>query len=243
MLRLISADLLKLRRRGGMLAVVALIVFGAVAAYYGVGLILGNEVGGAAKFDEAMGLLVLVASVAGVVIGATAGGADSETGVWRDLVATGRSRTALFAARVPAAWAIVLAILAAAVLAAAALAALMPGPDGAPTAADVARGGAAVLVAGAFAAAVCAGLAALAGSRGMVMGIAMAFQLGVSPLLAQVDALGDARLAIPQVALTRLDGAEGLVASLPLAAAMAILLAWAAAGLGAGLWRARTQEI
>ena len=96
MLRLISADLLKLRRRGGMLAVVALIVFGAVAAYYGVGLILGNEVGGAAKFDEAMGLLVLVASVAGVVIGATAGGADSETGVWRDLVATGRSRTALF---------------------------------------------------------------------------------------------------------------------------------------------------
>jgi len=75
------------------------------------------------------------------------------------------------------------------------------------------------------------------------MGIAMAFQLGVSPLLTQVDALGDARLAIPQVALTRLDGAEGLVASLPLAAAMAILLAWAAAGLGAGLWRARTQEI
>ena len=139
-------------------------MFGAVAAYYGAGLILGNEVGGAAKFDEAMGVLVLVASVAGVVIGATAGGADSETGGWRDLVATGRSRSVLFAARVHAACAIVPAILAVAMLAAA--------------------------------------------------------------------ALGDARLAIPQVGLTRLDGAEGLVASLPLAAAMAILLAWAAAGSG-----------
>jgi hypothetical protein len=33
------------------------------------------------------------------------------------------------------------------------------------------------------------------------------------------------------------------VAILPLAGAIAIILAWAAAGLGAGLWRTRTQEI
>ena len=52
--------------------------------------------------------------------------------------------------------------------------------------------------------------------RGPVMGIVLAFQLGVAPLLAQLDVLGDARLAIPAVAISRLDGAEGLVASLPL---------------------------
>ena len=47
----------------------------------------------------------------GVIIGATAGGADIETGVYRDLVATGRSRTALFFSRVPAAWILTLGML------------------------------------------------------------------------------------------------------------------------------------
>ncbi len=75
------------------------------------------------------------------------------------------------------------------------------------------------------------------------MGLALAFQLGVAPLVAQLDVLGDARLAIPAVAISRFDGAEGLVASLSLLAAIAIVLAWAAAALGAGLWRSRTQEI
>ena len=61
--------------------------------------------------------------MAGAIIGATAGGADIESGVFRDLVATGRSRTALFFSRVPAAWIITLGMLAAAVaLSAAALA-------------------------------------------------------------------------------------------------------------------------
>ena len=49
------------------------------------------------------------------------------------------------------------------------------------------------------------------------MGIALAFQLGVAPLLAQLDVLGDARWAIPAVAISRIDGAEGILASLPLA--------------------------
>ena len=53
------------------------------------------------------------------------------------------------------------------------------------------------------------GLAALTGARGMVIGVVLAFQLGVSPLLAQLGALGNARHAIPSVAIARLDGAEG----------------------------------
>ena len=68
---------------------------------------------------------------------------------------------------------------------------------------------ASVLAAGAVTSTVCVGLAALTGSRGIVIGIALAFQLGVSPLLAQIGALGDARLAIPQVAVSRLLGRRG----------------------------------
>ena len=62
-------------------------------------------------------MLALLASVAGAIIGATAGGADIESGVFRDLVATGRSRTALFFSRVPAAWVLALGMLALAVAA------------------------------------------------------------------------------------------------------------------------------
>ena len=128
-------------------------------------------------------------------------------------------------------------------LAIAASAALSTAIADAPTAGDVARGFATVLTAGALTAAVCVGLAALTGRSGPVMGLALTFQLGVAPLVAQLEILGDARLAIPAVAISRFDGPEGLVASQPLVAAIAIVLAWAAAGLGAGLWRTRTQEI
>ena len=80
-------------------------------------------------------------------------------------------------------------------------------------------------------AAVCVGLAALTGSRGTIIGIALAFQLGVSPLLAQVEAIGDGRFAIPQVAIARIGGADDL--GFAVAAAVAIVLAWAAAALAA----------
>ena len=230
MVRLVQADLLKLRRRRGMLAVVASLVLGSVALYYGIGALLGAD----STFADAVAILTLLASVAGAAIGATAGGQDLESGVFRDLVATGRDRGALFAARVPAAWALTLGLLAVA-LAGAALVST-------PPAGEVARGAATVFVSGALAAAVCVGLASLTGRSGQVMGFVLAFQLGLAPLLAQLDVLGQARLAIPAVAISRLDNADGLVAALPVAGAIGIILAWAAAALGAGLWRTRTQE-
>jgi ABC-type transport system involved in cytochrome c biogenesis permease component len=231
MSRLIRADLLKLRRRTGMLAVVALFVFGSVAVYFGAGLFLDDN----GDFETATGILTLIAAVAGAIFGATAGGADIESGVFRDLVATGRSRTALFFSRVPAAWILTLGMLAIAVVASALLSS--------PSLAEFRRGMAGVLVSGALTAAVCVGLAALTGKSGPIMGFVLTFQLGVAPLLAQLDVLGNARLAIPAVAISRLDGADGIVASLPVAGAIAIILAWAAAGLGGGLWKTRTQEI
>jgi|tagenome__1003787_1003787.scaffolds.fasta_scaffold20894204_3 hypothetical protein len=231
MLRLIRADLLKLERRRGMLALVAGLLFVAVGAYFGVGAILDKTT----DFDSASGILTLLASVAGAIIGATAGGADIETGVFRDLVATGRSRTALFFARVPAAWAIVLGLLIAALILAAVIAR--------PALSQFAEAAAQVVASGALTAAVCVGLAAMTGRSGPVMGLALAFQLGVAPLLAQIEALGDARLAIPAVAISRLGGADGFVAALPLLGAIGIILAWAAAGLAGGLYRTRTAEI
>ena len=235
-MRLISADILKLKRRRGMVALVAALTFASVALYF----IVGGD-GGAGGFDSAMGILALLASLGGAIFGATAGGADIESGVFRDLAATGRSRSALFFSRVPAAWALTLGILAVAIIGSAVAAAALPGDP--LNAGDMTVGAVQVLASGALTAAVCVGLAALTGSRGPVMGVVLAFQLGAAPLLAQLDILGDARWGIPAVAITRIGGADGLVDALALPAAIAIVLAWAAAGLGAGLWRTRTQEI
>jgi hypothetical protein len=65
----------------------------------------------------------------------------------------------------------------------------------------------------------------------------------VSPLLAEIDALGDARHAIPQIAVARLADTGELAQQLGLGTALAVLPAWCGAALSAGAWRARTQEI
>jgi hypothetical protein len=228
-MRLIGAEILKLWRRTGMLVLTVLLTVVTVAGYYAV----VTATGGTAHFDDVIAILALSGSVVGVIVGATAGAADIEAGVFRDLVATGRSRLALFFARVPGAWAIVLPPLAAAV----ALAAVL---DGSP--AHVGAAAASVLIAGALTSAVCVGLAALTGSRGTIIGLALAFQLGVSPLLGQVGALGDARFGIPQVAIAKIGGSADDL-QFAVGTAIAIVLAWAAAALAAGAWRSSTQEI
>ena len=247
-LRLVRAEVLKLRRRPGLMAATGLLAFASAVLYLAVLAVLHAfdpaahaGAGGATHFDDAVGILGMAGPVAGVLVGATAGGADIEAGVFRDLAATGRSRTALFAARVPGAWAVVVPSLLAGIATSAVLASALAGPGGGPTAHDVIGGGAAAIVATMLLCAGSVGLAALAGSRGMVIGVVLAFQLGVSPLLAEVGALGAARHAIPSVATARLDGA--LADELSLATAILVVLAWGAATLGAGLWRTRTQEI
>jgi hypothetical protein len=228
-MRLIEAEVLKLRRRTGMVVMTAALTVVAVAVYYAIQAIRGEVAG---HFDDAIAVLAMAGSVAGAIVGATAGAADIEAGVFRDLVATGRSRLALFFARVPGAWAIVLPPLTLAV----GLAAVIEG-----TTADLVPAAAQVLIAGALTSAVCVGLAALTGSRGTVIGLALAFQLGVSPILAQVEAIGDFRYGIPSVALARIGGVDEL--ELALATALAIVLAWATVALAAGAWRSATQEI
>src|SRR3954454_9763250 len=118
-LQLISAEVLKLRRRRGMLLIAALLTLGIVALVYAVTGVqhAGNPAKygpavGATNYADGLAVLALMASVVGVVVGGTAGTQDIESGVFRDLAATGRSRVALFGARVTGAWAIVLPMLA-----------------------------------------------------------------------------------------------------------------------------------
>jgi ABC-type transport system involved in multi-copper enzyme maturation permease subunit len=244
--RLIRAEILKLRRRRGLMIWTALLTFGAAGLCFVIGATMHvidpkgwSPAGGRESFDTAMGVLAMAGAVAGTLVGATAGGADIEAGVFRDLAATGRSRGALLAARVPGAWAILVPAVLAGVLVSAILALALHGAAPVPAGAILA-GAAAALVSAMLLSAASIGLAALSGSRGMVIGVVLAFQLGLSPILVDVG-IGDGRYAIPSVATARIGGA--LSHDLPLGAAIAVVIAWAAVTLGAGLWRTRTQEI
>ncbi len=63
-----------------------------------------SPAGGLNGFEDAMPVLALFfGPLAAIMIGTDAGAGDLAAGVFRDLVVTGRSRVALFAARVPAA--------------------------------------------------------------------------------------------------------------------------------------------
>jgi ABC-type transport system involved in multi-copper enzyme maturation permease subunit len=250
-LRLISAEVLKLRRRRGMLAIAILLTLGLVALVFAVTGIqhAGNPAkyhpaGGAASFKDGVTVVTLMAFVVGAIVGGTAGTQDIESGVFRDLAATGRSRMALFGARVLGAWTIVLPILAVTMAAMAVLAHALAAGTPTPDAAMVVAGSAEVLLAGALSVAAAVGLSALVGARGAVIGILLAFFLALEPLLATVGLLGDTRQALPSVALDRIGHtsvAGGL--QVALGTAIAVVIAWIVTTLGLGAWKTRTREI
>ena len=185
-----------------------------------------------------MGFLV------GAIVGATAGAQDLDTGVFRDLAATGRSRTALFLSRVGGAWVVVgaLTVLTLAVDVAGAFAARRRHPHAGVG--DIVEGAAMVLASGALGAALAVGLAALVGSRGPVIAILLAMHLIFEPQLQGAGFLGDARQALPISAINRIgDQAGDLDYSIALGTSSPSSLAWIAAALAAGAWRTKTREI
>jgi ABC-type transport system involved in multi-copper enzyme maturation permease subunit len=248
-LRLIRAEVLKLRRRRGMLAIVAALTLGVVALVYTVMTVQHatnpakyGPAGGLSNYRGFLEILLMLTIVAGAIVGSTAGAQDIESGVFRDLAATGRSRVALFGARVTGAWGIVVPIAAATTAAAGIASVTLAGSAAAPGAGALVQGTAAILATGAVSAAVAVGLCALVGSRGPVIAIMLAFGLALAPTLAAMSFLGDVRQAIPTVAVGRIAHTPGPT-DIALATAIAVLVAWIAAAFAAGAWRTKTREI
>jgi len=250
-LHLISAEVLKLRRRRGMLAIAALLTAGLVTLVFGVTALQhsGNPAkygpaGGATNYTDGLGVIMLMSLVVGVVVGGTAGTQDIESGVFRDLAATGRSRLALFGARVTGAWAIVLPLVGLAAVELGGLSIALAGSSAAPHAATLVAGTAGLLAAGALSAAMAVGLSAVVGSRGPLIGILLAFFLAIEPLLAAIGFLGSLRQGIPSVAIQRIGHMpiDGKL-SLALGTAIAVTIGWSALTIALGSWKTATREI
>ena len=140
------------------------------------------------------------------IVGATAGTQDLESGVFRDLAATGRARGALFGARFAGALGVTLPVtaLTAAMLAAGSL--LLADGTPLPHAGDILAATGLLVAAAVLATAAGVGAGALFGSRGPVIGLLLGFFLVIDPLLASIGFLGEARAIVPSEALHRIGG-------------------------------------
>jgi hypothetical protein len=118
---MITTRFMELRKRRGLMVTLILVTVGIPALFLGVRLLLHAVA--PKTYGPAGGYSIYTALVAGVLyvfgfivaatLGVTAGSADLTEGMFRHLVVTGRSRLALYLARIPAGLAIIVSLVAA----------------------------------------------------------------------------------------------------------------------------------
>ena len=254
--RLVRAELLKLRKRRGLVAITACLTVGAALMVYGVLAILHaanpahhGPAGGVTNLGHGLFVLMILGSVAATIVGATAGAGDLAAGVFRELVVTGRSRRALFRARIPGGLAFLLGFVALAYTLATVATVVFAGSLPAPSTGLLASTGAWLLLSCAFWFALALGVASLVGSRSMTIGGMLAFRLAVSPIVLSIGALGVGRELVPGAALERLAPhavreftQQAAHIPMSVSAAELVLVAWAAVALAFGAWRTVTRD-
>jgi hypothetical protein len=117
---LVGAKILELRKRSILMAVTALFTVGLPVIFYGVRVILHlseparyGPAGASSAFATAGTLMAEFGFIVAVLLGVMAGTTDLTDGMFRHLVITGRSRLALYLARIPAGLIILLSLTAA----------------------------------------------------------------------------------------------------------------------------------
>jgi hypothetical protein len=255
-LPLVRADLLKLRRNRGLLAAAAAMTIGPIVVAYTILVILHaanpahhGPAGGIANLGHGTGLLVLIGSVAAVLAGAAAGAGDLGSGVFRELVVTGRSRVALFAARSPGGLVFLVPLVAVAVAIMAGATVVFAGSLPAPSATLLAEAGIWATLEIAFYFVLALGLASLIGSRAQTIGILLAWRLAVTPILLSIGVLGAGRDALPGAAFERLAPhvlneyvRQGPVVSMSVGVALLTIVLWTSAALAVGAWRTAKRD-
>jgi ABC-type transport system involved in multi-copper enzyme maturation permease subunit len=252
--RLVSAELLKLRKRRSLVLTVLALTVGAAIVTYGVLAILHvanpahhGPAGGVTNLGHGLFVLAMLGAVAATLVGAAAGAGDLGAGVFRELVVTGRSRRALFASRIPGGLVFLLPFVAVAYGIAAGASVVFAGSLAAPGTALLVQTGLWLLLEVVFWFVVALGFASLVGSRSTTIGVLLAWKLAVTPLLASIGALGVGRELLPGAGFARIaphQVAEFAGPSLPMsvAAALAGLAVWGAAALAVGSWRTQTRD-
>ncbi len=249
-----GADLLKLRKKRGMLiwalvlAVLPVIIFFAVkAAQHSSNPAAHGPAGGISGLQDGLRLLaLLMGPLAAILIGSEAGAGDSASGVFRDLVVTGRSRLALFATRVPAALAVCWAVVIAAYGLVVAGVFVFADGSATPGAGLILEGLGFTLLTTGVICAIAVGFASLTSSRPTAITALIGWQLVVSPVLSNIESLGSARKLLLEQGLLHYSPMSlrdhGSALALSAGMALAVTLVWLLGFLALGAWRTRSMD-
>jgi ABC-type transport system involved in multi-copper enzyme maturation permease subunit len=246
-----GAELLKLRRHRSLMAFAGLLSVGVVVIF--MGYIQIRHASNPLKYGPAGGLEgfqhvlraigVFFGALSAILIGTQAGTADLSSGVFRDLVATGRSRLALFAVRIPAAIALTLAFSAAAYALGVLATFLFAGGRPTPSVGLVLQGAGWIALANSILAALAVAVGSLTGSRGVTLTALIGWQMVATPIILNVSSLGSVRDALLNSALGQvvpLGSNAGVAMSDALA--VAVLAGWALVPSVLGAWRTRARD-
>ena len=250
--QMIAAEVLKLRRNRALMTLSLLLTVGIVILVFGYKAIEHASdanryapAGGAHGFGQAVAALgVYFGALSAILIGSEAGTADLSSGVFRDLVATGRSRLALFWVRAPAAIIVTLAFSAVAFALSAVAAFVFAGSLDVPTVGLILRSAGWIALANAVLAMVAVGVGSLTGSRAMTLTGLIGWQTVATNLLLNVSSLGSARDGLLTPALVQLSPVSAARESLTMATgvAVAVIIAWAAVAGLVGAWRTASRD-
>ena len=251
--RLVSAEFLKLRKRRGLvisalaLTVVPMIIgYTVLLSMHAANPAKHGPAGGLANLSGSMDILTTLSVVAAILIGATLGAGDLGSGVFRELVITGRSRLALFTARVPAGLALVWPIAGAGFAITATGSIVFAGSLGAPSAGFLLESAAWLGLVAALSLVLALGVSSVLGSRGTTIGIVLGWQIVAAPVLLQIAALGSFREGLLGAASERLAPAalfEGeYTVPMSIGAAALVIAVWTVLPLAAGAWRTYTRD-
>lgn len=243
-MRLVSAEVLKLVRRRGLMIWTLILTVGAVLLAELIVIVLhavnpGNygPAGGRTNLENTTFLLGGLGNVAAIIVGATAGTQDVSNGVFRDLVVTGRKRATLFGVRIAGAMAVFLPMLAAAFALTVAVTYAFAGENDTPSATYVLRSIAYLAVLTGIDVVLAVSLAAFTSSR-VVVGVLIAWNAIVSHILLSLGALGSVRKLIDVAAAQRFSPVRDVNSEFGMSvlAAVLVLAGWAAVAVAAGRW-------
>jgi hypothetical protein len=235
--QMISAELLRLRKKRGMIALALAVVLVPLVIATGYDVIEHasdpahyGPAGGLHNFGRLLDLLgIFMGPVAAILIGAEAGAGDLAAGVFRDNVLTGRSRTALFLARIPAAVAVTLTVTGIAFAVGLATAFGFAGGLPTPGATLILQSLAWLALANSVVCVIAIGVASLTGSRPGTITVLIGWELVLSPLLVQAVSLGSLRRGLLDAVLMFLKPgpASGApVIPMPAAVAVVVTIGW-----------------
>jgi hypothetical protein len=253
---LLAADVLKLRRRRGLVIVTSLLTVGSMAVTYGVIELLHvaspamhGPAGGIDNLGHGSWVAAALGAVASAIVGSVAGAGDLDAGVYRDLVVTGRSRVALYRSRLRSGLVFLLPFAAAAYVVAAVSSVVFAGSRPVPGLHMLLTTGLWVLLQVAFYYVLAFGIACVLASRSYTIGILLGFRLALTPILASIPALGVVRELVPGVALQDLAPTalgntirQGPDVPMSTGAIVVVLLVWAVAAVVAGGWRDTARD-